>query len=368
MPKKKERNTAKTISTEPVTCRNCENIFVGKNCNLCGEKVFNEKNLSAAYFFKQIIDFFYHYESKVLRSIKLNFFKPGFITKENINGITIPYAKPIQLFLVVNIIFYLTLHFSGVSDYTPSLGDHYYYNLSNYSTLRWAEPIDTTVINKIDNLIDTKVDEYKTNQKLIIENIKLNLQNNNYSEWTNYKERFLNTDPEILSKFGGLNVFQVAYDKKVGGFSKSLIFLIIPFVAIIFFMFFYFNIKYFGSSLILATHFVVYNMCFFIIHVLVDWLPQRIGLEKYGQILSYPIEWIFYNKYTTHISEFIFGGSFEMLHFIFWFPWLFIAFKRLWNLPIWKNILTSYFCCKIFFFLIYGIYKKFLIAFSVWMM
>ena len=255
-----------------------------------------------------------------------------------------------------------------VSDYTPSLGDHYYYSVSSYSIFKWAEPVDNFVVKKIDQLIDYKQILYQNKQKNRILSIENNFGKSSDSFWENDSISFYGTDKTILSKFGSLGIFNNTYSQKVGGYSKSLIFLIIPFVAIVFFLFFYSKLKYLGSALIFATHFVVYNLCFFSLHVLLDWVPYKLGLITSGQLLSFPIELIFYNQYTTVFSEFIFGASFEMLHFIFWFPWLFIAFKRLFNTSIWKNILISYFCCRIFYFLIYGAYKKFLIYFAVWMM
>jgi rRNA maturation endonuclease Nob1 len=42
------------------TCRNCQHTFSGKICNQCGEKVFDEKQLSTKSFIKQSLDFFLH--------------------------------------------------------------------------------------------------------------------------------------------------------------------------------------------------------------------------------------------------------------------------------------------------------------------
>ncbi len=113
--------TSKKIlySTELHTCKNCGHVFKGKICNNCGEKVFNQNQLTAKHFFYQVIDFFYHRESKVLKTIKLNFLKPGFITQENLRGVRVPYAKPVQLYLVVAFLFYIIVSKVGVTDYIP---------------------------------------------------------------------------------------------------------------------------------------------------------------------------------------------------------------------------------------------------------
>lgn len=138
------------------TCRNCKHPFSGKICNQCGEKVFDETQLSTKSFVKQIFDFFLHWESKVLNTIKLNFIKPGFITKQNLDGIRVPYAKPIQLYLVVAVIFYLVVSKVGVTDYIPAYGDQEYFSISDYAPFKWAAPLDSAVLRGIDSLWERK--------------------------------------------------------------------------------------------------------------------------------------------------------------------------------------------------------------------
>ena len=352
-------------------CRNCGNTFRGKVCNVCGEKVFHEKHLSVGHFFHQIVDFFYHFESKVLKTIWLNFIRPGKVTKDNLNGITVPYAKPIQLFLVVNLIFYFVLHFSHVTDYTPGQYDHKYFVISDNNAFKYFKPIDSAVINGIDHLSKRKQEEFLEEQQDRQARVKASFVGNNMDDkWKGDSAAFVNADPKITSKFAAIGLFNAEFDHKVSGYSKSLVFLLVPFMALIFFLFFFWKLKYYGSALVLATHFMVYNMCFFCLHVLTYWIPMRLGLfpREANISLFSPFQFIFYNKTMTPISTLLFGSNFEMLHLIFWIPWMFIAFRKLWNLPWWLSLTGSYLCSRIFFYLIYGIYKKFLIAFVLWMM
>jgi hypothetical protein len=130
-----KRKPKSTQHIQEHTCQNCGNHFVGHVCNNCGEKVFNKHQLSTKHFLHELIDFFYHFESKVLKTIKLNIFKPGFVTKENLRGVRVPYAKPVQLYLVVGLVFILISGKVGVTDYIPSIGDHQYYSISDYPFL-----------------------------------------------------------------------------------------------------------------------------------------------------------------------------------------------------------------------------------------
>jgi Protein of unknown function (DUF3667) len=350
------------------TCKNCEHVFKGKICNHCGEKVFDEKQLTAKYFFHQVIDFFWHWENKVLKSIKLNFIKPGFITKENINGIRVPYAKPIQLYLVVAFLFYIVVSKVGVRDYIPSHEDHNYFALSNYKLFTWAEPIDIWAVKSIDSLWERKGRElqapieanlnnyYVSNDSLIINNI-------------DSSDSFvLSSQKTPILAFNKMRTLrQRLYENSVGAFSKTFIFVLLPFFAALLFLFFFKKIKYYGASLIFATHFMVYNLCVYSLNSLLNFTTKSLfGFNK--NLLMYPFNRVLYNETMAPFSELIFGGTFEFFHLVFWIPWLTIAFRRLFNTAWWKAILISYICSRVFFYLIFGVLKKLLIAFTIWTM
>jgi hypothetical protein len=93
--------------------------------------------------------------------------------------------------------------------------------------------------------------------------------------------------------------------------------------------------------------------------------PKRIDVN-YGGWMTRPFYYVFYNEWISPVSTFIFGGQFEFLHLLFWMPWLFVAFKRLFNIPWWQNLLLSYFLSKVFYFLIFGVLKKIVIAITIW--
>jgi hypothetical protein len=357
-----------TYNTNQHTCKNCGHVFSGKICNQCGEKVFDEKQLTTKYFFHQILDFFWHWESKVLKSIKLNFLKPGFITKENINGIRVPYAKPIQLYLVVAFLFYIVVSKVGVRDYIPSHEDHHYFYLSNHKLFTWAEPIDKWAVDGIDSLWERKgrslqlpIEDvfkkyYVRNDSLIINNID------------STDSVVLKTEKIPVIAFNKMRTLrQKLYDNSVGAFSKTFIFVLLPFFAALFFLFFFRKIKYYGASLMLATHFMIYNLCVYSLNVLLNFTAKNLIGFKSG-LLMYPFNAVLYNDTTEPYSELIFGGSFEFFHLVFWMPWLFIAFKRMFNTTWWKNLIISYLCSRVFFYLIFGVLKKLLIAFTIWTM
>jgi Protein of unknown function (DUF3667) len=356
-----------TYNANQQTCKNCGHVFIGKICNQCGEKIFDEKQLTTKYFFHQVIDFFWHWESKVLKSIKLNFVKPGFITKENINGIRVPYAKPIQLYLVVAFLFYIIVSKVGVTDYIPSHEDHHYFALSDYKLLGWTKPIDEWVVNSIDSLW---VNKGRKIQSEIEIGLKENYVKNNGLVLVGrgkIDSITLPIEKIPVMAFRQMQVLrQNAYYNSIGAFAKTFIFVLLPFFAGFLFLIFFRKIKYYGASLILATHFMIYNLCFYSLVAIINFATSFTGYHK--SLLMYPLNKLLFNDTIAPFSDFIFGGPFEFLHLVFWMPWLYIAFKKLFNTPWWKNLLISYACSRIFFYLIFGVLKKLLIAFTIWTM
>jgi hypothetical protein len=349
------------------TCRNCKHQFSGKICNQCGEKVFDEKQLTAKHFFQQVIDFFYHWESKVLKTIKFNTFKPGFVTKQNLNGIRVPYAKPVQLYLVMSIIFFLGVTKIGSTDYIPNIFDYQYYSLSSYKLFKWAAPVDSAFENGMFSLIKNKQIE-------IAEGLK-NKSDTDSAGGLWLKSR-LATDsiyiskaqlPVYINNTAG-KILNSKFNGSIGTYGKSLIFLMLPIMAAFIFLLFFKKIKYYGSALTLSVHFMVYNMLIYLVTSAIIYLPLKWFGSRAGNFLMSPFELIFYNRFTEPFSTFVFGEGFEFMHLIFWMPWFFIAFKTLFNTVWWKNLLISWFCSRVFFYLIFGVLKKALIAFTIWSM
>ena len=350
------------------TCKNCGHVFKGKICNHCGEKIFSEEQLTTKHFFHQVIDFFYHWESKVLKTIKLNFLKPGFVTKENLRGVRVPYAKPVQLYLVVAFIFYIVVSKVGVTDYIPSFGDQDYYSLSDYRLFKWAKPIDEKVVNSIDTLWVKKGREIQEKmQKNLVNDLSVTNEMMVFGRARKDSIAIPSTKIPIIAFRQMAEVRQSLYNHSIGTFAKTFIFVLLPFFAGFFFLIFFKKIKYYGASLIFATHFMIYNLCVYSLYALVDVLPRLMIKGFHGWVML-PFNALFYNPILEPVSSIIFGSNFEFFHLVFWIPWLFIAFKRLFKTVWWKNILISYFCSRIFFFLIFGVLKKALIAFTIWML
>lgn len=89
------------------TCKVCQQVFQGNYCNTCGEKVLNPSEKSFRYFLGNILNAFTFIDSKFLKTLKLMVFKPGFVSSQVIEGIRVPFIKPVSMFFIVNLIYFL---------------------------------------------------------------------------------------------------------------------------------------------------------------------------------------------------------------------------------------------------------------------
>lgn len=109
-------------------CKSCGNNFSGKYCNACGEKVLDEKERSIRYFLGQLINAITFADTKFLKTVKLLFTRPGFLALEYVEGRRNLYTKPIALFFIINILYFL---FPGVDTFNSTL--HSQLNGQRYS-------------------------------------------------------------------------------------------------------------------------------------------------------------------------------------------------------------------------------------------
>ena len=89
------------------TCKSCGNHFKGNYCNECGEKVLLDEDRSFKTFVSNILIAITFADSTLIKTLWLVISKPGFITDEYTGGRRVKYLKPISLFFVLNLIYFL---------------------------------------------------------------------------------------------------------------------------------------------------------------------------------------------------------------------------------------------------------------------
>jgi len=98
-------------TNEPVTplqiCKSCGNEFQGLYCNLCGEKVIEPKDRSFRVFLSNVLIATTIVDNKFVKSLVLTIKKPGFLSREYVDGRRVQYMRPLQMFFILNLVYFL---------------------------------------------------------------------------------------------------------------------------------------------------------------------------------------------------------------------------------------------------------------------
>ena len=92
-------------------CKSCGNSFSGLYCNLCGEKVIEAKDRKLNIFVAKVLIATTFVDNKFIKSLWLTVRKPGFLSREYVDGRRVQYMRPLQMFFILNLVYFL---FPGV--------------------------------------------------------------------------------------------------------------------------------------------------------------------------------------------------------------------------------------------------------------
>lgn len=106
------------------TCKTCGNVFTGLYCNLCGEKVIEGRDRSFKSFLGNFTNTLNPKDNRFIRTLWLTIKNPGFLSKEYANGRRVNYVRPLQLFFVLNLVYFLI---PGLQLFNSSLRTQMYF-------------------------------------------------------------------------------------------------------------------------------------------------------------------------------------------------------------------------------------------------
>ncbi|HRJ29848.1 MAG TPA: DUF3667 domain-containing protein [Cyclobacteriaceae bacterium] len=89
------------------TCKACGLAFSGSYCNRCGEKVLSPDEKSFRHFLSNVLNAFTFIDSKFYKTLRLMLLKPGYVSAQVIDGIRVPYIRPLSMFFIVNLFYFL---------------------------------------------------------------------------------------------------------------------------------------------------------------------------------------------------------------------------------------------------------------------
>jgi hypothetical protein len=182
-------------------CPSCGTQSAGNFCRNCGEQRLGTGARSLLHYLDAVIAHLTHFDAKGYRTLWFLVTKPGFLSGEQLRGARVRYAKPLALFISINVVYYLSVSFFNANTFTTPL-------------------------------------EYQ-------------LHMNDY--YPGYASR--QVERRLEKEGAGYAQLQKAYDEEAGVLSRTLIFLFIPIYAALFYAFFFRWRRYIAEHFIVATHF-----------------------------------------------------------------------------------------------------------------
>lgn len=108
---------------EAIECQSCGTQGMGLYCSACGERRLDASQRSIRVLIGHALWEATSIDGKLLKTFKAFFFKPGFLSWAHWQGVRRPYMKPLTLFLLFNLLYFLM---SPLTDFTLPLDNQKY--------------------------------------------------------------------------------------------------------------------------------------------------------------------------------------------------------------------------------------------------
>ena len=109
-------DSAAPVGAAPI-CPNCQSAMVDVFCAKCGEIQPAHRDLSVVAVAHEAVQEFAGVDGKIPRTLWALITKPGLLTREFIDGRRGRYSKPLSLFLVLNLVFFVIQPYTGLLRY-----------------------------------------------------------------------------------------------------------------------------------------------------------------------------------------------------------------------------------------------------------
>jgi hypothetical protein len=88
-------------------CANCGTLLTGKYCGACGQRHHDHPVHDFWHFIHEATEDLTHADSRLWQTLIALLFRPGFLTREFLEGRRARYLPPVRLYLVVSVIFFV---------------------------------------------------------------------------------------------------------------------------------------------------------------------------------------------------------------------------------------------------------------------
>jgi thiamine biosynthesis protein ThiS len=135
----KQHGDDEELSLQVWTCPSCSVLSDAKFCSNCGEKRPNHRDLAVTHLLSHAGETLFHWDSRLWRTFRVLFRRPGLLSCEYVAGKRKPYVHPFQVFFIANVLYFLLFPVIGWSGLKTPL--NVYESMMDYSA--WATRMAT---------------------------------------------------------------------------------------------------------------------------------------------------------------------------------------------------------------------------------
>ena len=257
----------------PERCPNCITLLPdgSKYCPNCGQKRFDLHDRSFGHLVVESVSDFFHFDSKFTGTLIPLLIKPGFLTKEFLEGRRVRYFEPFKLFIFISFLYFFL---SGILDHSENKKTDYIIRENKERKVVQMEK-DTT-LNKGHLSINTSK-ELEQLLLLPVDTLKYHVENEGLDDFvesrgrhSSWLEKFV-TKGAIKDRITGSGTLYHNFQKTI----PKLIFILIPIFALLF------------KLLYVRRKVPYYNHVIFSIHFLSFFFLMMLTSDLVGLILSW---------------------------------------------------------------------------------
>ncbi len=108
-------HSSRQISGEGTHCRNCGLSLKGQYCSGCGQRA-RVRMITVWELLRDLFGDVFELDSRLWRSLVPLLFKPGFLTREYLEGRRVRYMPPFRMYLVLSVLFFLLVSLFSDAD------------------------------------------------------------------------------------------------------------------------------------------------------------------------------------------------------------------------------------------------------------
>ncbi|WKN42912.1 DUF3667 domain-containing protein [Tunicatimonas pelagia] len=150
-------------------CLNCGLTLntVYHYCPRCGQENNNQTDVSFGTFVKEFFSNYFSFDTRIGRSIRPLFFKPGFLTNRFNEGKRVEYIHPLRMYLVVSLSFFFLVTLSSnsaITEFTTGAEDRF---VRGFSSEIMGIPLDSVTSDSTEQIRQIILDKSLTNQEAL---------------------------------------------------------------------------------------------------------------------------------------------------------------------------------------------------------